>query len=209
MEPGYYLAFVTGGLYSYLSKQMRRYVRPYFLPASSPGAANSLPRWPYPNLAKRVYDIIGWAVVQTGVNYAVAPFFILSFLPSLQTWGRGYWYGHISILFTVLFFHFGGRRYLRSGLPPRDAAKAMRQTDVPSFTVSPPSPPAEPKAPALVDILEEVTEEDEDNDADLEWVRHDLNSISEGGADNGRMFDDILSGFDTPVRPGTPKSKAE
>ena len=207
------------GLYSYLGKQMRRLVRPYFLPASSPGAANSLPRWPYPNLAKRIYDVVGWAVVQTGVNYAVSSFFILDFWPCLQAFNRAYWYGHVSILLTMAFFRFGGRRALRRGLAPRDAKK--KPVDVPSFTLHPPSPEEQiPQPPEITERLQELheSEEAEANDADLKWIPHDLNSPASDGIDpDGGMMDEILSGLDaetpapsTPqVMPSVPKAKAE
>jgi lysophospholipid acyltransferase len=188
---------------------MRRLVRPYFLPASSPGAANSLPRWPYPNLAKRVYDVVGWAVVQTGVNYAVSPFFILDWWPSIYVMARGYFYGHVSIFLAIAFLQLGGRRALRRGLKPR-VPKAP--VEVPSFTLSPPSP-EEVVTGAEAEVEAEVSEEAEANDTDLEWIPHDLNSSTEEGIEVGGMVEDILSGLDTP-RAGTPvdaavKAKAE
>lgn len=197
LAPGYYLAFVTAGLLQYLGKQCRHLIRPYFLPANSPGAANSLPRWPYPNLAKRMYDIAGWFMVQINLNYLVAAFLLLEFKKSIMAWARMYFYGHVIIFSFMAFLRLGGKKWLRAGLPARNkpASSAQQQSGdklqapVPSFKVSPPTPKDERENP-------------DGEDADLEWVRHDLNST---GEDNGGMMDEMWSGMDT--RPGTPKIK--
>lgn len=189
IAPGYYLAFVTAGLLQYLGKQLRHLVRPYFLPANSPGAANSLPRWPYPNLAKRCYDIAGWFMVQINLNYLVAAFLLLQFKASVMAWARMYFYGHVIIFTFMAFLRLGGKKWLRAGLPPRTKDKPAVSAPVPSFTLSPPTP------------LDERENPDGDDD-DLEWVKHDLNSM---GEDDGGMMTEMWSGMDT--RPGTPKIK--
>lgn len=206
MDPGYYLAFVTCGLYSYLGRLFRHLVRPYFLPASSTGAANSLPRWPYPNLAKRVYDVVGWACVQTGVAYAVVPFFVLQFKKSILTWARVYFYGHVSIFAAIAFFKFGGSKWLRRGLKPK-APRVKIPADVPSFKVQPPSPdvptPAAASSAATSGAATParfVSEADEADDRNMDWVVNDLQNRDENFS---KMTDEILSGFDTP-RSGTP-----
>lgn len=127
------------------------------------------------------------------------------------------------MLLTILFFRFGGRRALRRGLPARVVRKGP--VEVPSFTVSPPSPEA-PLTPRLVDEVvpqfpeletgegvptvppeAPISEEAEADDKDLRWVPHDLNSpAAEGIEMDGGVMDEFLSGLDSS-RPGTPVSK--
>ncbi|WOO80133.1 Lysophospholipid acyltransferase [Vanrija pseudolonga] len=205
VDPGYYLAFVTAGLLSSLGRQLRRYVRPYFLPLGSEGAAkpNSMPRWPFPNLAKRTYDVVGWVMVQINLNYVASAFLLLRADYCITAWSRMYWYSHIIIAVAIGFFQLGGRRWLRKGIPPR-VPKSKVPLQVPEVTLSPPSPIAQEDASANAT---HPTEEDDSNDADLEWVRHDLQSKTKGGVPfDAGLIDDFLEGVETP-RAGTPKPK--
>ncbi len=73
-------------------------------------------------------------MVQINLNYIAAAFVLLTFSGSIQAWSRMYWYGHVLIVLSSLFFRSGGRHALKAGLGD------VRQKRVPSFQVSPPSP---------------------------------------------------------------------
>lgn len=183
---------------------MRRFVRPYVLPPSSTPQSppNSLPKYPYPNLAKRVYDVIGWIMVQVNLNYTASAFLLLGFKDSLKAWNRMYWHGHVMILVTSLFFHFGGRRALQKRLPA-----GPPKGEVPSIKVAPPSPDSKKGA--------EISSppHDEDDARDLRWVKHALDNPSHKDAGRGvnpaDMVDRAMEGADTPYsdlsRSGSPR----
>lgn len=207
IAPGYYLAFVTAGMVQYIGKQLRRLVRPYFLPASDAQAAAKLPNWPSQPAAKRAYDFLGWFMVQINLNYLVAPFLLLNFKPSIQAWSRMYWYTHVLIFLFLSFMRLGGRRWLRRGLKPREAKRIDKPVTVPELKLSPPTPDEfGPRGRA----------EDEDPDGpddDVEWVKYDLNSPSirdgEGMDMDGGLMDEVLTKMETETRPGTPRAKDE
>lgn len=162
-----------------------------------------MPRWPFPNLAKRIYDVIGWVMVQINLNYVASAFLLLRADYCITAWSRMYWYSHIIIAIAIGFFQLGGRRWLRKGIPPR-VPKSKVPLQVPEVTLSPPSPIAPEDASANVT---HAAEEDDANDADLEWVRHDLQSQTKGGVPfDAGLIDDFLEGVETP-RAGTPKPK--
>jgi lysophospholipid acyltransferase len=174
------VAFLSGGVAVSLGRQIRNFVRPHFLPPAdtAPSAPNSLPKWPYPNLRKRVYDLMGWAVVQCHINYIVIAFMLLDFDKCIIAWKRNYFYGHVTMIATMLFFHFGGRRALRKGLPEKKASGSVKHA---------------PRTEAVQPV-------EEKNDSNLEWVRHDLDNKTNQpgtGADN-RFVDDIVRNMETP-----------
>ncbi|WVQ79951.1 hypothetical protein IAT38_002052 [Cryptococcus sp. DSM 104549] len=202
IDPGYYLAFIMAGLLTSLGRQFRRLVRPYFLPASETQA---------PGLAKRFYDIAGWVVVQTNLNYIVAPFLLLKLGPSVQAWTRMYWYSHIGALVAFAFFRFGGRAALKRGLEKRNRVAAG---PAPSLKISPPSPAVETVPPPAP--------EDEMDSRDLRWVKHALDnpSYQDGGEGVGMgvaipdhgVIDRWMEGEDTPLGPTpvvTPKTERQ
>lgn len=196
IAPGYYLAFVTAGMVQYIGKQFRHLVRPYFLAADDPAAALTLPKWSSQPLAKRAYDIVGWFLVQINLNYLVAPFLLLDLKPSIMAWHRMYWYTHVQIALFLVVMRLGLRRWLRSGLRPREAKKAA-ETRIPELTLSPPTPDEYRRRP----------EGDEDGpDNDVEWVRYDLNTQALENGDgvdmDGGLMDEVLTQMET--RPGTP-----
>lgn len=175
------MAFLSAGLLTSLGRQCRNYIRPYFLdpsmlngkaksaPTSSNSAAtsaangsaaraeapNSLPKYPYPNKYKRLYDIIGWVVVQVNLNYIACSFILLNWTKCITAYHRMGWYTHVVIVGAMAFFHFGGRRALRRGLPATAAGKgkgkgkgkggigaaagAKEEESVPSISVEGPS----------------------------------------------------------------------
>lgn len=203
VAPGYYFAFVTAGMVQYIGKQFRHLFRPYFLLASDPQAAAKLPKWKSQPLAKRAYDIVGWFLVQINLNYLVAPFFLLEFKKSIIGWTRMYWYTHVQIFFFLTVMRLGLRRWLRSGLKPREPKMidTARANEVPEFTLSPPTP--DENAPKL---YPEHNDDADGPDNDVQWVKYDLQnkSIQEGeGLDmDGGLMDEVLTQMET--RPGTP-----
>ena len=134
------VAFIMAGLLTSLGRQFRHSVRPYFLPPAGtpPTAPNSFPQWPYPNLAKRIYDVIGWIMVQVNLNYIASSFVLLSFRDCIKAWQRMFWYTPCLVVFSILFFHYGGREVLRRGFEGNHRVPTAK--DVPSPTVYPPSP---------------------------------------------------------------------
>lgn len=189
LEPGYYLAFITGGIYVSLGRQFRRFVRPFVLPAPtdiSGHSPNSLPKYPYPNLSKRIYDVLGWAMVQMNLNYTATAFLILGFKDSLRAWNRMWWHGHLMIIAASLFFHFGGRKALQKQLPP------VEKKQVPSINVAPPSPIDGPPSDAP---------RDEYDSKDIRWIKHALDNPtykdSGRGANPASMLDRAMEVSDT------------
>ncbi|KAF8211544.1 MBOAT, membrane-bound O-acyltransferase family-domain-containing protein [Mycena galopus ATCC 62051] len=115
---GYYLTFVTGGFITTISRLARANVRPLLLPAA--GAP--------PSLAKRVYDIMGTLITVLLLNFAAAPFMLLSAKDSLIAWGRLGFYGHIIIGGSMAFFYAGGTKGLRA-LQAKQANKMAAKTE--------------------------------------------------------------------------------
>jgi lysophospholipid acyltransferase len=181
---------VTAGFFTTLGRQFRRYVRPYFLPADNTSASpNSLPKYPYPNAKKRLYDLIGWFVVQINLNYVACAFMLLSFKGCLTAWQRMGYYGHVMIALATAFFRFGGRRLLRKGVktePKKD------KRDVPNLQVSPPSPP-----------------EDETDPKDLRWVKHALDNPSYQDGGEGVHLDEVMMDewMESPETPSIEKPR--
>jgi len=173
------VAFVTAGLYTSLGRQFRHFLRPHFLPAAQTSSPNSLPKYPYPNLGKRVYDVVGWFVVQVNLNYAAAAFMLLQWKDCVGAWNRMGWYGHASIALAMAFFKFGGRRYLRKGIK-------KEEKPVYKVQVSPPSPP-----------------HDEQDPKDYKWVKHaldnpDYQDSGEGVHPDGGIVDEWIKRSETP-----------
>lgn len=194
-----------------LGRQTRNFIRPYFLaPSSAPQSApNALPKFPYPNSRKRFYDVLGWIVVQSNLNYLASSFMLLGFSDCIKAYHRMGWYAHIITFGGMAFFHFGGRRWLRSGLPapPSTPKTAKLNTAVqgrsgtgsslgtPSVRIEPPSP---------VELPPQPKEETDPND--LKWVRHALEGQqTRHGASAGRMggdagwVDEVMKGQETPM----------
>lgn len=69
---------------------------------------------PTPTALKPLYDIAGTVVSVLILNYAAAPFMILSLRDSLRAWSRLGWYGHVILGVCLVFFWSGGGRLLRA-----------------------------------------------------------------------------------------------
>jgi lysophospholipid acyltransferase len=189
------VAFITAGLLTSLGRQFRYFVRPYFMPSTAaiPSAPNALPKYPYPNLRKRLYDVLGWFMVQINLNNVASAFILLRLKDCLGAWTRMFWYTHVLIVLSLAFFHFGGRRALRRGLEARglDGKRKAKLTvdtevDLPSLKVSPPSPPL-----------------DEQDPKDFRWVKHALDNppyqdAGKGVGPDGGLVDEVMKGAETP-----------
>ena len=167
------VAFITAGLLTSLGRQFRHFVRPYFL-STSPGQTT---------LAKTAYDLIGWFMVQTNLNYVAASFMLLSFKDCMRAWSRMGWYSHIIITICVTFFQFGGRSRLRRGLKGKEVAKSNPAP--PRVRVSPPSPSDE-------------TMDDMDENS-MRWLREALDDQAPPGVHpDGGFVDSVMRGAETP-----------
>ncbi|WVQ99616.1 hypothetical protein IAU59_006753 [Kwoniella sp. CBS 9459] len=212
IDPGYYLAFILGGVLTSLGRQLRRFVRPYFLPSTS--SPNN-----EPSAVKLAYDFVGRIVVQLTINYTACAFILLSFKDCILAWHRMYWYTHILVIFAMAFFHFGGRRALRKGLEQRGklpassmdkTAASRRRSPPPSVKVSPPSPSP------TIERTPPGPPEDERDSSDLRWVKHALDNPSHQDSGEGMgmgfttpdggFLDDLVEGIETPrvERSGSP-----
>lgn len=110
--PGYYFAFVTGAFAQTVGKLYRRNLRPHFVDT------------PY----KRAYDVVGWAVTQMTWNYISQPFIVLSFWPSLLFFRRYYYYVHVGMLLSFLFFNSPLAKTIR---PKRTERREQSVTVIP------------------------------------------------------------------------------
>lgn len=112
------------------------------------------------------------------------------------------WYSHIIIAVSMAFFHFGGRRALRAGIPGAgvNKGKATRVDTsdgtlkpTPTWKVQPPSPIEPPPQPR-----------DEIDPKDLKWVRHALEGQQQSGQEADGMgggagfVDSVVRGAETP-----------
>lgn len=109
---GYYLTFFTGGLITTAARLVRSNVRPLLLPA--PGQR--------PSLAKRIYDTLGTVVSVLILNYAAAPFMLLTARNSFIVWVRVAFYGHVFVVGALVFFYSGGIKFFK-GLQGRQGAR--------------------------------------------------------------------------------------
>ncbi|TRM68568.1 MBOAT, membrane-bound O-acyltransferase family-domain-containing protein [Schizophyllum amplum] len=121
VRSGYYLTFLLGAFITPLGRLMRTNVRPLLLPA--PGAP--------PSLAKRVYDVSGRLASQVLVNYAAAPFMLLTVSASVHCWNQVAWYGHVLVGGGLVFFYAGGARYCKRLQAKRGSAQAATGTTTP------------------------------------------------------------------------------
>lgn len=159
---GYYLTFILGGFIQTVARQCRTYLRPLFTPPllSPPPpkgqkpAKTALPP-PPPTLPKRVYDILGVICTQLLLNYATAPFCLLTVSESLASWRNMAWYGHIMVLVPLLFFKSPGTAVLkRMATQRQDRARLLAQ-GTPELIVLPPTPASE-KFADIPDVIPPV-----------------------------------------------------
>ncbi|KAI8926876.1 MBOAT, membrane-bound O-acyltransferase family-domain-containing protein [Entophlyctis helioformis] len=91
--PGYYLTFITGALFTYTGRQVRRAVRPWVLLDTT-------------GQRKIVYDWLTWATSLFAVNYLVAPFIVLSAQDGLQIWSATWYAGHVGMVVLLAVARF-------------------------------------------------------------------------------------------------------
>ncbi|XP_050293206.1 lysophospholipid acyltransferase 6 [Anthonomus grandis grandis] len=86
-HPGYYLTFLSGALFTFSSRTMRRHLRPHFL--------NS-------NESKLLYDILTFAVTRFVMAYVTFTFVLLEFSASVTVYNKLYWVWHILAVLALL-----------------------------------------------------------------------------------------------------------
>ena len=96
---GYYLTFLMGGFITSAARLARQNFRPFTQHSSKP--------------IQQIYDILGIFTTIIVLNYAAAPFMILSARDSIHAWIVLGWYGHIIVMGGLAFFYFGGTKYLK------------------------------------------------------------------------------------------------
>ncbi|KAF8897151.1 MBOAT, membrane-bound O-acyltransferase family-domain-containing protein [Infundibulicybe gibba] len=100
---GYYLSFLSGGFITSAARLVRTNIRPLLLPA--PGQS--------PSPAKHLYDFVGTVLSTMILNYAAAPFMLLTVESSFAAWKQLGYYGHIIVGGGLIFFYAGGTKYFR------------------------------------------------------------------------------------------------
>lgn len=85
--PGYYLTFLTGALLTVAARNVRRYVRPYFV--SDPSRA-------------RVYHLLTYVSTRITIAYLVFPFVLLEWRASVAIYAQLGWFLHILAVFACL-----------------------------------------------------------------------------------------------------------
>ncbi|KAI8051194.1 MBOAT, membrane-bound O-acyltransferase family-domain-containing protein [Syncephalis plumigaleata] len=111
---GYYLTFASGALMTSVARLMRRTFRPIVAPNNSEIVSSP---------SKRIYDILGWFITQTTINYIAAPFQLLSFSASLSVWHSNAYVIHIAMIAMYFWLLYaGGARWVRNNLWPASTA---------------------------------------------------------------------------------------
>ncbi|KAK4049456.1 Lysophospholipid acyltransferase [Microbotryomycetes sp. JL201] len=150
VNPCYLMTFVLGGFYQSIGRLLRALVRPFFLPPGSvpppksfktPTPAQNDPKTMKPAQSsappaktppppqtplKWAYDVAGIIVTQLALNFAVAPFMLLSVRASWQAWRVVYFYGLAMAALPLLVFNLGLARHLKRTLRRRDEKAAAR-----------------------------------------------------------------------------------
>ena len=83
---GYYLTFLSGGLFTQAGRSLRRHFRPLFL-------GNKY--------SKFIYDCITFIATKVSMAYLAFPFVLLEFSTSLKIYYRLYFIGHLACLFAI------------------------------------------------------------------------------------------------------------
>jgi len=110
------MTFVLGGFITSTARQVRQYIRPLVIPVPPPSNPNDKSKPPPPpqTLLKRVYDLAGTILTGLILNFASAPFLLLTARDSLTVWSRVNFYGLWVVFGGLVFFHAGGRAWLKS-----------------------------------------------------------------------------------------------
>ncbi|RMZ81597.1 hypothetical protein DV737_g2532, partial [Chaetothyriales sp. CBS 132003] len=126
-EPGYYLTFAMAAFVQTAAKNIRRYVRPFFLtPDGKQGTKYKI-----------YYDVVCWFVTQFTYCFVTAPFLILGFNDCIKVWARVYFYALVGTLASIAFFASPGRKLLTKRLDKRNHPHIRR--GVSQETIHPPA----------------------------------------------------------------------
>ncbi|KAL8279887.1 hypothetical protein RQP46_007737 [Phenoliferia psychrophenolica] len=139
INPCYLLTFVLGGFYQSVGRSLRKLVRPFFLPpafsptvpvpssstTSTPSSTTSSSRpsfIPPPQTPQKwIYDLLGIAATQAGINFIVTPFCVLDVGRSFAAWGSVGYYGIWAVLVPMALLNLGGAKWLSKEIKKRDA----------------------------------------------------------------------------------------
>lgn len=83
---GYYLTFLSGALFTFASRVVRRHVRNYFMSSKE---------------SKLLYDIVTFAVTHFVLAYITFPFVLLDFWPSIIIYNQLYWCWHLGAILAL------------------------------------------------------------------------------------------------------------
>ncbi|XP_028130422.1 lysophospholipid acyltransferase 6 [Diabrotica virgifera virgifera] len=86
--PGYYLTFLSGAVFTFAARTVRRHVRNYFMTTKE---------------AKLLYDLITFAVTHFVFAYLTFPFVSLEFWSSIVLYNRMYWCLHLGAIAAMIF----------------------------------------------------------------------------------------------------------
>lgn len=95
-----------------VARMVRSTVRPLLIPV--PGQPITSP-----SFNKRIYDWSGVILTVMLVNYAAAPFMLLTVEDSLECFSRVAWYGYTIVGGSLFFFYAGGSRALKKAQAKR------------------------------------------------------------------------------------------
>nr|CAI5866033.1 unnamed protein product [Callosobruchus analis] len=85
--PGYYLTFLSGAIFTFTARVVRRHIRNYFMESKE---------------AKLLYDITTFAVTHFVLAYITFPFVLLEFWPCIVLYHSLYWCLHIFAVLALL-----------------------------------------------------------------------------------------------------------
>ena len=101
-----------GGFVTTAARLVRSTVRPLLIPV--PGQPITSP-----SFNKRIYDWSGVILTAMLMNYAAAPFMLLTVEDSLKCFSRVSWYGYTIVGGSLFFFYAGGSRALKKAQAKR------------------------------------------------------------------------------------------
>lgn len=84
---GYYLTFLSGALFTFAARTVRRHVRAYFTDSFE---------------AKLLYDIITFIVTHLVLAYITFPFVLLEFEGSIRLYNKMYWCLHVAAVLALI-----------------------------------------------------------------------------------------------------------
>lgn len=146
--PGYYLTFVFASFIQTAAKNVRRYIRPFFL----------TPDGTKPTSYKRYYDIISLLATQSIASFTVLPFILLSFRDSILVWSRVYFYGIACTTASFIFFASPAKAFLVKHMKLRSKRAFVSSTEEPQRlpTLGLPNDPEREFEEAVQEIKAEI-----------------------------------------------------